>query len=116
MEAGLNTTGQFEQATYTKSDAGVAVASWAEITGLTSLAARIQPVEQVPEVEQDRDRTRPKVRIILDSEPDLSSLTLSAMGGDVRFVEDVTGNAYLVERFEQSSRIDVLPAVEGVAV
>jgi hypothetical protein len=92
-----------ERATYEKDAAGEAIATWA--VAFADVRARIQPVDQTADVEQDADATIDRYRIILAQD-----LAVDTVGADYRVV-DVDGTAYRVERYEQAARIDVLPAL-----
>lgn len=103
VEARADTLIDIQQATYSKGEHGSAVPSWADV--YTDVRARIQPFEQVPEVEHDRDETERRYRIILETE-----LVMDTIGSDWRVV-DADGDLYIVERYEQAERIDTLPVI-----
>ncbi len=104
VEANLDTLITIQQATYAKSDAGAAVPTWADV--YTDVRARVQPVDQLPELDHDRDETERRYRVILASD-----LAISTVGADWRVV-DADGDIYAIEKYERAERIDTLPALD----
>jgi len=109
IEAGLDTTVTIEQAAWTKSTAGEAVATWATL--LAGQRARVQPVAQTTEIEHDARETNQRYDVILEREPPESVLAKFTSGVRVR---DAEGSTYRVERYVAAERIDRLPKLECV--
>ena len=90
-------------ATYTKGTHGAPEPAWANV--YTSVRAKIQAIDQTPEVEHDADETAEIYRIIL-----AANLSISTVSAAYRVI-DADGQIYHVIRYEQPSRIDALPVI-----
>jgi len=109
IEAGLNNAITILQATYTRDNSGEAIATWTVLS--SGLRARVQPVDSEAEVLHGADQVTAEARILVE-EP----LPAAWLAGGVHLrVVDASGNHYTVTGYEQSERIDVLPALLAVA-
>jgi len=109
VEAGLNNAVTILRATYTRDDSGEAIPAWSVFQ--SGLRARVQPVTSEAEVTLGADRVAAEVRIVIEE-----SLPAAWIAGGVHLrAIDASGQHYTVTGYEQSERIDVLPALLAVA-
>jgi hypothetical protein len=109
VEAGLNNAVTILRATYTRDASGEAIPTWSVLS--SGLRARVQPVDSEADVLQGADQVTAEVRIVLEASAPAAWL---AGGVHLRAV-DASGNHYTVTGYEQSERVDVLPALLAVA-
>lgn len=99
---GLTNAIRVEKATYTKDpDSGEFLQTWQVV--YSNIRAKVQSQTSEAEVRHEADWAHNVYRIIIDR-----SLEIDA-GANYRIL-DKQGNIYLLDRYEQTNRIDVLPA------
>jgi hypothetical protein len=110
----LNNFATVLRASYTKSAAGEAVATWSAVGG--PVAARFQPVSQDAQIFEDAEWTKTEFTVILSSDIlDPSGFPVELAGADYRLM-DKAGRHYRVTSYQQAERIDALPTATAVLV
>jgi len=105
VEERLDDTVSLHRATYTRDANGEAIATWSVL--LAAVKARIQPIASEANVAMDGDQASQEWRVVLEQSLDAD---VAAGTVDMRVI-DSADNEYTVVRYEQSERIDVLPAL-----
>lgn len=99
---GLNKWVRFEEATYSKNENGEALPTWTTL--YSNIRAKVQSESSETQVRHEATWARNVYKITIDRSLDIDA------AANYRII-DREGNEFLLERYEQSDRIDVLPVI-----
>ena len=110
----LNNFAQVMKASYSKSPAGQAVATWSAFG--SPIPARFQPVSQVAQIFEDSEWTKTEFTVVLSSDIlDFMEYPVELAGAAYR-LRDAQGRRYRVTSYQQAERIDMLPTATAVLI
>jgi hypothetical protein len=113
VAAGLNNVAQVWKATYTKSPAGEAVATYAAV--LTGIPARFQPIDTTEQIFEDAEWPKTTYHVILGLDIFAPDIPVEPASADYRLV-DSSGRHYRIMKYTRAQRIDALPIAECVLI
>ena len=113
VASGLNNVAAVWKATYTKSAAGEAVATYAAI--LTGIPARFQPIDTTEQILEDAEWPKTTYHVILGLDIFSPEIPVEPASADYRLV-DSTGRHYRIIKYQRAERIDVLPLAVCVLI
>ncbi len=110
---GLNNVAQVWKATYAKSPAGEALATYAAV--LTGIPARFQPLDTSEQILEDAEWPKTTYHVILGTDIFAPTVPVEPASADYRLV-DPAGRHYRITQYTRPQRIDALPVAVCVLV
>ena len=110
---GLNNVAQVWKATYTKSPAGEALATYSLL--LSGIPARFQPLDTTEQILEDAEWPKTTYHVILATDIFAPEIPVEPASADYRLV-DSAGRHYRIMKYTRAQRIDALPIAECVLI
>jgi hypothetical protein len=110
---GLNNVAAVWKATYAKSSAGEALATYAAV--LTGIPARFQPLDTTEQILEDAEYPKTTYHVILGTDIFSPNIPVEPASADYRLVDNA-GRHYRITKYTRAARIDVLPIAQCVLV
>ena len=110
---GLNNVAAVYKATYSKSPAGEAVATYAAI--LEGIPARFQPIDTTEQILEDAEWPKTTYHVILGTDIFAPEIPVEPASADYRLV-DSAGRHFRITQYQRPQRIDALPIAVCVLI
>jgi hypothetical protein len=110
---GLNNVAAVHKATYRKSPAGEALATYSVL--MTGIPARFQPIETTDQIYEDAEWPKTTYHVFLGTDIFAPQIPVQPASADYRLV-DSAGRHYRIMQYTRPERIDVLPVAVCVLI